>query len=55
MIQDPASGPRLPEQRGERIDRNSEVTFTFDGREVTGLEGDTIGSALFAGGQRTFS
>ncbi len=46
---------RLPEQRGERIDRDREVSFTFDGKEVTGLEGDTIGSALFAGGQRTFS
>ena len=46
---------RLPEQRGERIDRDTEVTFTFDGREVSGFEGDTIGSALFAGGQRTFS
>jgi sarcosine oxidase, subunit alpha len=46
---------RLPEQRGERIDRDTEVTFSFDGREVSGLEGDTIGSALFAGGRRTFS
>jgi sarcosine oxidase, subunit alpha len=46
---------RLPEQRGERIDRDTEVTFTFDGRDVSGFEGDTIGSALFAGGQRTFS
>jgi sarcosine oxidase, subunit alpha len=46
---------RLPQQRGERIRRDTEVTFTFDGREVSGLEGDTIGSALYAGGQRTFS
>jgi len=46
---------RLPEQPGERIRRDADVRFTFDGREVTGLEGDTIGSALFAGGQRTFS
>ena len=46
---------RLPEQRGERIDRDTEVTFTFDGREFSGFEGDTIGSAVFAGGQRTFS
>jgi sarcosine oxidase, subunit alpha len=46
---------RLPEQPGERVRRDTEVTFTFDGREVTGLEGDTIGSALFADGQRTFS
>ena len=46
---------RLPEQRGERIERGREITFSFDGKEVTGLEGDTIGSALFASGQRTFS
>ena len=46
---------RLPEQPGERIDRARPVTFTFDGRSVTALEGDTIGSALYASGQRTFS
>src|SRR5829696_7093415 len=46
---------RLPEQRGERIVRDRQVSFTFDGKQVTGLEGDTIGSALFAGGQRVFS
>src|ERR687898_1636774 len=46
---------RLPEQRGELIERDREVSFTFDGKKVTGLEGDTIGSALFAGGQRVFS
>jgi sarcosine oxidase, subunit alpha len=55
VIQDPAGGARLPEQRGERIDRDAEVSFTFDGRVVKGLEGDTIGSAMFAAGQRTFS
>ncbi len=46
---------RLPEQRGERIARDTEVAFTFDGKDVAALEGDTIGSALFASGQRTFS
>ena len=46
---------RLPEQPSERIDRNTVVTFTFDGAAVTGFEGDTIGSALYASGQRTFS
>ena len=46
---------RLPERDGERIDRERELTFSFDGKEVTGLEGDTIGSALFAAGRRTFS
>ncbi|MEA2255095.1 MAG: sarcosine oxidase, subunit alpha [Solirubrobacteraceae bacterium] len=46
---------RLPAQPGERIDRERTVAFSFDGRPVEGLEGDTIASALFAAGQRTFS
>src|ERR671915_569256 len=46
---------RLPRRDGERIDREREVFFTFDGKRVFGLEGDTIGSALFASGRRTFS
>ena len=46
---------RLPRQPGERIDRSRTVTFTFDGRPVEGLDGDTIASALYARGQRTFS
>jgi sarcosine oxidase, subunit alpha len=46
---------RLPEQPGERIERGRELSFSFDGKEVNGLEGDTIGSALFAAGRRTFS
>jgi sarcosine oxidase, subunit alpha len=46
---------RLPRRDGERIDREREVLFTFDGKRVFALEGDTIGSALFASGRRTFS
>jgi sarcosine oxidase, subunit alpha len=46
---------RLAEQPGERIDRRSKLTFSFDGRDVSALEGDTIASALLASGQRTFS
>ena len=46
---------RLPQQPGERIDRARVVRFEFDGRPVEGLEGDTIGSALHAAGQRTLS
>jgi sarcosine oxidase subunit alpha len=46
---------RLPPRDGERIDRARELRFTFDGKEVSALEGDTIGSALFASGRRTFS
>jgi sarcosine oxidase subunit alpha len=45
----------LPEQSGERIDRGRELRFSFDGKEYPAYEGDTIGSALFAAGQRTFS
>jgi sarcosine oxidase subunit alpha len=46
---------RTDQQPGERIDRATSVRFSFDGRAVTGLAGDTIGSALFAAGVRTFS
>ena len=46
---------RLPERAGERIDRSRTVRFSFDGKPVEALEGDTIGSALYAAGQRTFS
>jgi sarcosine oxidase subunit alpha len=46
---------RLPPNEGQRVDHSREVGFTFDGKPVTGLEGDTIGSALFANGRRTFS
>jgi sarcosine oxidase, subunit alpha len=46
---------RLPAQPGERIDRSRPMTFTFDGRSVPAYAGDTIASALYAQGQRTFS
>jgi sarcosine oxidase subunit alpha len=46
---------RLAPQAGERIARDRPVEFSFDGRRVTGLEGDTIASALYAAGRRTFS
>ena len=46
---------RLPVQPGERIDRSTTISFTFDGATVTALEGDTIGSALHAAGRRTIS
>ena len=46
---------RLAPQPGERIDRSKQISFTFDGKRVTALEGDTVGSALYAAGQRTFS
>jgi sarcosine oxidase, subunit alpha len=46
---------RLPAQPDERIDRARTISFSFDGRAVAALEGDTIGSALHAAGQRTLS
>jgi len=46
---------RLPEQPGERIDRSQPIEFLFAGKRVSGFLGDTIGSALYASGQRVFS
>ena len=46
---------RLDPQPGELIDRSRPVSFTFDGKEVPALAGDTIASALYAAGRRTFS
>jgi sarcosine oxidase subunit alpha len=46
---------RLTQQPGERIDRATRISFTFDGRRIDAYQGDTIGSALYAAGQRTFS
>jgi sarcosine oxidase, subunit alpha len=42
-------------QRGERIDRNQSLNFRFGESRMQGYEGDTIGSALYAAGLRTFS
>ncbi len=41
---------RLPE--GGRIDRARPITFTFNGKSLTGFAGDTLASALLAGGVR---
>jgi len=46
---------RLPPQRGEVIDRSRPVDFTWNGRAMSGLAGDTIASALVAGGVRVVS
>jgi sarcosine oxidase, subunit alpha len=43
---------RLPAIKGERIDRDTPVDFTFEGRRVRGFRGDTISSALAADGVR---
>jgi len=46
---------RLSPQPNERIDRSRTIGFTFRGRHLAGFAGDTIGSALYANGQRVFS
>jgi sarcosine oxidase subunit alpha len=46
---------RLPPQPNEQIDRSAELIFSFEGKPVTAFAGDTIGSALYAGGRRIFS
>jgi sarcosine oxidase subunit alpha len=44
------SGRRLPAPTGYRIDRSRVVSFTFNGRKYSGLQGDTLASALLANG-----
>jgi sarcosine oxidase subunit alpha len=46
---------RLRSQPGERIDRGKPIKFTYEGGELSGFAGDTIGSALYASGRRVFS
>lgn len=36
--------------KGGRVDRTRPLSFTFDGKAMTGLEGDTLASALLANG-----
>src|SRR6266511_3118714 len=46
---------RLQTQPGERIDRSSEIIFSYEGKPIRAFPGDTIGSALYAAGRRVFS
>jgi len=46
---------RLDPQRGEVIDRERSFTFGWNGRPFPAYSGDTIASALSAGGVRVFS
>ncbi|MGB9329928.1 MAG: 2Fe-2S iron-sulfur cluster-binding protein, partial [Steroidobacteraceae bacterium] len=43
---------RLPAPAGVFIDRSHPVSFTFNGRTLTGFRGDTLASALLANGVR---
>ncbi|MEA2537251.1 MAG: sarcosine oxidase, subunit alpha [Chloroflexota bacterium] len=51
MIDTPTPTPtrRLPDG-GDWIDRTRPLTFVFDGRTLTGFQGDTVASALLANG-----
>ncbi|WP_051342308.1 2Fe-2S iron-sulfur cluster-binding protein [Pseudonocardia spinosispora] len=49
------AGHRLAVQPGEVLDRRQSIGFTWNGRPYTGFGGDTIVSALAAGGVRVFS
>ena len=46
---------RLSRRPGEVIDRSRPVEFTWNGKAMKGFEGDTIASALVAGGVRIVS
>ena len=52
----PTTPPDAPAAPAWRADRPlARVVFSFRGKSVRAYEGDTIGSALFAAGQRVFS
>jgi sarcosine oxidase subunit alpha len=44
------SGQAFRLAQGGRIDRTKPVAFTFNGRRLTGYQGDTLASALLANG-----
>lgn len=46
---------RLDEPVGSLIDRTRPLSFTFEGRRLTGCAGDTVASALMANGVRLLS
>ncbi|GMR11127.1 MAG: 2Fe-2S iron-sulfur cluster-binding protein [Anaerolineae bacterium] len=46
---------RLAESRSQVLDRSQVIQFTFDGVTYPAYAGDTIASALYAAGVRTFS
>ena len=45
---------RLPVQPGEVIDRSKSLSFTWNGKQMAGFEGDTIASAIAANGVDVF-
>src|SRR5438128_8764196 len=47
--------PVMTPQAGLLVDANKPLTFTFDGKSVSALSGQTIGAALYHSGIRVFS
>ena len=43
---------RIDKQTGEWIEREKQISFTFEGEQFTAYEGDTITSALWASGKK---
>ena len=39
---------------GRFVDRSKKISFSFDGKTLTGFAGDTVASAVMASGQRVF-
>ena len=39
---------------GRLVDRSKKITFSFDGKTLSGFQGDTVASAVLASGQRVF-
>ncbi|MBW2124983.1 MAG: (2Fe-2S)-binding protein [Deltaproteobacteria bacterium] len=46
---------RLPQTPTQKIHRNKTLSFSWQGRPMKGLKGDSVASALFANGVRIFS
>ena len=49
-----SKNPHRLSSGGTRIDRARKVTFSFDGKDVSGFAGDTLASAVMASGQKVF-
>src|SRR6266851_10185492 len=45
----------ISQQTGLLVDANKKLTFTFDGKSISALTGQSIGAALYASGVRVFS
>jgi sarcosine oxidase subunit alpha len=46
---------RLPEFPTQRIDRGQEMPFSYLGKRMTGLQGDSVAVAMYDNGVRIFS